>query len=209
MSNHGMTRRTVLTGAGALVAAGAAPRVSIAAAVRHVGPGTEVVGEVAQDDNTLTGYGYVTHLDGLADGDLFDGATSEAGAQLTFFSTAKVTARFPHGALVSTVGRGSIAFHRADGADFANPRSFAAGPVVARFDARLQNVASVVAPNQAITTIEAALTQRSAPTFELGAHRYRFGHPGLLVHLSATGPGMRTNQTPPRALFDVAGRLAG
>src|SRR5690349_10286208 len=205
MSSHGMTRRTALTGAGALVAAGAAPRVAIAAAVRHVGPGTEVIGEVAQDDNGLTGYGYVTHVDGLTDAALFDGAATEAGAQLTFFSTATVTARFPHGALVSAVGRGSIAFHRADGADFANPRSFAAGAVVARFEARLQNVASVVAPNQAITTIVADLTQRSASTFALGTHRYRFGHPGLVVHLSATGPGMRTSQTPPRALFDVAG----
>jgi hypothetical protein len=27
------------------------------------------------------------------------------------------------------------------------------------------------------------------------------------MQLSATGPGLRTNQTPPRAVFDVAGRL--
>jgi len=78
---------------------------------------------------------------------------------------------------------------------------------VARFDARLQNIASVVAPNQAITVIEAELVQRRAATFRLGGHRCRLGHRGLNVHLSATGPGMRTNQTPPRALFDVAGRL--
>jgi hypothetical protein len=65
----------------------------------------------------------------------------------------------------------------------------------------------VVAPNQAITTIEGEFVQRSAPTFRLGARRYRLGHPGLRLRLSATGPGMRTNQTPPRAVFDVAGRL--
>ena len=207
MSSKGMTRRTVITGAGALAAAGAAPTAAAAAAVRQLGPAAEVVGEVAQDDNGLTGYGYVTHLDGLADAALFAGATSEAGARLTFFSTATVTARFPHGALVSTVGRGSIAFHLTHGADFANPQSFAAGSVVARFDARLQNIASVVAPNQALTAIEGELVQRLAPVFRLGGRRCRLGHPGLQVHLSATGPGMRTNQTPPRALFDVAGRL--
>ena len=105
------------------------------------------------------------------------------------------------------MGRGSIAFRLAHGADFTNPQSFAAGTVVARFDARLQNIASVVAHNQAITTIEGELVQRSAPTFRLGVRHYRLGHPGLRVQLSATGPGMRTNQTPPRAVFDVAGRL--
>jgi hypothetical protein len=207
MSSHAVTRRTVLTGAGALAAAGAAPRAAAAATARQLGAAAEVIGEVAQDDNGLTGYGYVTHLAGLPDAELFEGATSEAGARLTFFSAATVTARFPHGTLVSSVGRGSIAFHLAHGADFTNPQSFAAGPVVARFDARLQNVASVVAPNQAITTIEGELVQRNAPTFRLGGRRYRLGHPGLRVQLSATGPGTRTNQTPPRALFDVAGRL--
>jgi hypothetical protein len=208
MSSHGVTRRTILTGAGALAAAGAAPRAAAAAAVRVLGPAAEVIGEIAPDDNGLTGYGYVTHIAGLADSALFAGATSEAGARLTFFSTATVTARFPHGALVSTVGRGAIAFHLSGGgADFANPQSFAAGPVVARFDARLQNIASVVAPNQAVTTIEGELVQRSASGFRLGSRHYRLGRVGSRVLLSATGPGMRTNQTPPRALFDVAGRL--
>jgi hypothetical protein len=210
MSSNGLTRRTVLSGAGALAVAGAAPRAAAATAVRRLGPAAEVVGEVAQDGNGLTGYGYVTHLAGLADSALFAGATSEAGARLTFFSTMTVTARFPHGALVSTVGRGALAFHLAPGgADFADPASFAAGPVVARFDARLQNIASVVAPNQAITTIEGELTQRSAPAFRLAGRRHQLGHRGLRVHLSATGPGMRTNATPPRAVFDVAGRLHG
>ena len=207
MSSHGVTRRTVLTGAGALAVTGAAPQAAAAAAVRQLGPATELIGEIAQDGDGLTGYGYVTHLAGLSDAALFQGATSEAGARLTFFSTATVGARFSHGALVSTVGRGSVAFHVGHGADFANPQSFAAGTVVARFDVRLQNIAAVVAPNQAITTIEGELVQRGAPTFRLGARRYRLGHPGLRVHLSATGPGMRTNQTPPRAVFDVAGRL--
>jgi hypothetical protein len=208
MSSHGVTRRTVLTGAGALAASGAAPGLAGAAAVRRLGPAAEVIGEVAQDDNALTGYGYVTHLAGLADSALFAGATSEAGARLTFFSAMTVIARFPHGALVSTVGRGAIAFHLASGgADFADPQSFAAGPVVARFDARLQNVAAVVAPNQAVTTIEGELIQRTAPPFRIAGRRHRLGSVGSRVLLSATGPGTRTNQTPPRAVFDVAGRL--
>jgi hypothetical protein len=47
---------------------------------------------------------------------VFAGAMSEAGARLTF---------------VSSVGRGSIAFHSGT----ANPHSLAAGTAVARFDA--------------------------------------------------------------------------
>jgi hypothetical protein len=166
-----------------------------------------VVGEVAQDGDGLTGYGYLTSLSGLAVADLFAGPHSEAGARLTFFSTARATEHFPHGTLVSTVGHGTVFFHLGHGGDFANPQSFAAGPVVARFDARLQNVASVLAPNQGFTRIEGELVQRAAPAFRLGGRRCRIGHRGLRLHLSAIGPGMRTNAVPPRALFDVAGRL--
>jgi hypothetical protein len=213
MSSDGVTRRTVIAGAGALAAAGAAPAGAAAASVRRLGepgsgaPAAEVVGEVAQDGNGLTGYGYVTSLHGLSVAALFSGGRTEAAARLTFFATARATERFPHGALVSTVGRGTLQVHLGDGADFADPQSFAAGPVVARFDARLQNVASVVAPNQAVTAIEGELVQRAAPAFRLGGRRYRFGHRGLRLHLSAIGPGVRTNATPPRAVFDVAGRL--
>jgi hypothetical protein len=203
----------VLAGAGALAAVGAAPGEAAAATVRRLGeprdgaPAAEVVGEVAQDGNALTGYGYLTSLSGLPVADLFSGARTEAGARLTFFSTVRVTQRFPHGALVASVGRGTLAIHLGHGGDFADPQSFAAGPVVARFDARLQNVASVVAPNQAITSIEGELVQGAAPAFRLGGRRCRIGHRGLRLQLSATGPGVRTNASPPRAVFDVAGRL--
>jgi len=213
MTSNGVTRRAVLAGAGALAAAGSAPGAAAAAGVRRLGepgdgaPAAEVVGEVAQDGNGLTGYGYLTSLFGLAVADLFSGPHTEAGARLTFFSTARVGERFPHGALVSSVGRGTVAFHLGHGGDFADPQSFAAGPVVARFDARLQNVASVVAPNQAVTSIQGELVQRAAPVFRLGGGRCRIGHRGLRLHLSAIGPGMRTNAAPPRAVFDVAGRL--
>jgi hypothetical protein len=213
MTSNGVTRRAMLAGAGALAAAGPATSVAGAAAVRRLGepadgsPAAEVVGEVAQDGDGLTGYGFLTSLFGLAVSDLFSGPHTEAGARVTFFSTARVGERFPHGALVSAVGSGTLAFHLGHGGDFADPRTFAGGPVVARFDARLQNVASVVAPNQAVTAIEGELVQRAAPVFRLGGRRCRIGHRGLRLHLSAIGPGMRTNASPPRAVFDVAGRL--
>jgi hypothetical protein len=210
-SSSGVTRRAVLAGAGALAAAGARP--AAAATVRRLAEPTdgtaaaEVIGEVAQDDNALMGYGYFTRVHGLALSQLFGAARSEESARLTFFGTAAVGERFPHGALVSVTGRGTLSLHLGDGADFATPATFGDGPVVAVFDARYQNVAAVVAPNEAVTTLQGELMQRRAPEFRLGGRRYRFGHPGLRLHLTATGVGNRTNAAPPRALFDVAGRL--
>jgi len=72
MTSNGVTRRAVLAGAGALAAAGSAPGAAAAAGVRRLGepgdgaPAAEVVGEVAQDGNGLTGYGYLTSLFGAA-----------------------------------------------------------------------------------------------------------------------------------------------
>lgn len=208
---NGVTRRAVLAGAGALAATGAAP--AAAASPRRLAQPTdgtaaaEMVGEIAQDADALTGYGYFTRVHGLALRDLFAGAQTEAGARLTFFGTARIAERYPHGALVSVTGTGRLFVHLGDGADFANPQTFGDGAVVAAFDARYQNIASVVAPNQAVTTLQGELVQRSAPEFRLGGRRYRLGHRGLRLQLFATGPGTRTNVSPPRALFDVAGRL--
>lgn len=210
-SSSGVTRRAVLAGAGALAAAGTTP--AVAAAARRLAEPTdgtaaaEVIGEVAQDDNALTGYGYFTRVHGLAPSQLFGAARSEAGARLTFSGTAQIGERFPHGALVSVTGRGTLSVHLGHGADFATPAGFAAGPAIAVFDARYQNVAAVVAPNEAVTTVQGELVQRRAPEFRLGGRRYRFGHLGLRLHLTVTGVGTRTNAAPPRALFDVAGRL--
>jgi hypothetical protein len=209
-----VTRRGVLVGAGGLAAAGAvAPRAS-AAAVRRLGEphaghsAVEVVGRIAQSGDALTGYGYVTHLAGVDDDALFSGTPhGEGTARITFFATAAVGERFPVGVLVSVVGTGRLDLHAGDGADFGNPASFASGRRIAHFAARFQHVATVFAPNQAISHVEGDLTQHGARAFGLAGRRSRVGHRGLRLRMTASGQGMRTAPTPPQALFDVAGRL--
>jgi hypothetical protein len=210
-----ITRRGVLVGAGGLAAAGAvAPRAS-AAAVRRLGEphagrsAAEVVGRIAQSGNTLTGYGFLTHLAGVDDDALFTGSPHAAGtARITFFATATVGERFPVGVLVSVTGDGSLALHvDGGGADFAAPESFAHGRRIARFGARFQHVATVFAPNQAISHLEGDLVQHGGRAFALAGRRSRIGHHGLRLRLSTSGQGMRTQPTPPQAVFDVAGRF--
>jgi hypothetical protein len=210
-----ITRRGVLVGAGGLAAAGAvAPRASAAAARRlgepHAGrSAAEVVGRIAQSGDALTGYGYLTHLAGVRDGALFTGAPhGERTARITFFATATVGERFPVGVLVSAIGTGTLDLHLDDGgADFATPESFAQGRRIARFGARFQHVATVFAPNQAISHLEGDLLQRGGRTFSLGGRRSRVGHRGLRLRLTTSGQGMRTAPVPPQAVFDVAGRF--
>lgn len=204
-SEGGLTRRGVLAGAGALASAGAVAPAAASAAKhvrrlgepRHGRPAAEAVGELAQDGDGLTGYGFITHLAGV-------GRTTG----LTFFAQATVRERHPHGVLVAVIGTGTLSIHLDEGgADFASPGSFADGRTIASFSARFQHVATVFAPNQAISHIEGDLTQRAARRFDLGGQRSQLGHRGLHLHLTASGQGHRTQPVPPRAVFDVAGRF--
>jgi hypothetical protein len=175
------------------------PRPGIAAA--------EFFGEIVQDGTELTGYGYLTRVAGLADAAVFAGGNrSEAGARFTFSATATVGDRFVRDRLFSVTGTGALTIHLGPG-DFGDPASFADGRAVATFAARFQNVLTVTAPNQAVTTIIGELRQRTAPRFTLVGAGHRLGRRGLRLTLMATGPGTRTDPAVPRAVFQVGGRL--
>ena len=93
------------------------------------------------------------------------------------------------------------------GADFAQPGSFADGTRIASFSARYRTILTVIAPNQAITTVTGELVERAARAFTVGGRSQRLGRRGLGYRLTAEGPGVRTDPTIPRASFDVAGDL--
>jgi hypothetical protein len=211
-----ITRRTLLAGAGTLAAGSAVAPTANAAAVstvgtaRHERHAIEVIGSIAQDGVQLTGYGYLTHVAGLRDRQLFAGAgRDEKAARFTFHSVATVTSRAIRPNLFAVVATGELSFfhHPSAGADFAQPDSFAQGTRIAQFDARYENVLTVIAPNQAITTVSGDLRQRAVKAFSLSGRRVRLGRRGLDYRLSVTGPGTRTDATAPRAVFDVAGSL--
>lgn len=212
----GLTRRAVL-GAGGLVAAGAvAPAAAQAQqGARVVGvpsDGTsalEVFGTIVQDGTTLAGFGYLTRVSGLRDALLYAGPATEAGARFTFAASARVTSRQVRTSLFAVVAEGDlrIYFAAGGGADFAQPGTFSDGTRIASFSARYRTVLTVIAPNQAITTISGELVQRHALAFTAGGRSQRLGRRGLGFRLTAEGPGVRTDPTVPRASFDVAGDL--
>jgi hypothetical protein len=211
----GLTRRTVLVGAGALAGGAAVAPGAQAQAVRRLGlPGAgaaaaEVVGQIVQDGLAVTGHGFLTRLSGVPDSAMFRGTDRSAtGARFTFTAATEVRDRFVRSGLFSATLVGTVAFFLdGQGGDFAVPATFADGRRIATFDVRIQNVLTVIGPDQAVTTLQAELTQRTAPRFPLDGARARYGRRGLRSVLWATGPGTRSDATAPRAVFEVGGRV--
>ena len=149
---HDITRRTLLAGAGGLAAGAAVAPSAAAATVRTVGvdpearDAMEVIGRIVQDGDALTGFGYLTHIAGLPAAELAAG--SEATARYTFHATATVAQRNLRPSLFAVVASGRLGIfrHPGGGASFDVPGSFAAGTQIASFDARFQNVLTVIAP---------------------------------------------------------------
>lgn len=208
-----VSRRVFLVGAGAAVAAPASAtaarrRVGRAPEARHA---IEVIGTIVQEGLTQTGFGWLTHVAGLDDHDLFTDPARRGPdtARLRWHAVVTVTARDALPSLFSARGHGPLRvfFDRDGGAVGDDPDSFAAGRLVARYAGRFHNVLTVVAPDQAVTEITGELAQREARAFELAGARRRLGRRGMLLRLTAKGPGTRTEPTVPRATFQVAGGI--
>lgn len=222
-----LTRRALLAGAGAAAAGGAVAgggglagpaEADAVAATRSIGVvrrgrnAIELIGTLVQDGRDVTGYGYLTGISGLPESRLFATAGVDRGEEscrFTFFSRARVATRSVRPELFAVIGTGELAIHfdAAGGADFARPETFAAGARIATYATRLQNVLTVVAPDQAITNIFGEVEQRRAEPFSLAGRRQRLGRRGLRLRLQVMGPGRRTDAATPRATFQVAGNL--
>jgi hypothetical protein len=219
MSPDDLTRRTLLAGAGGMAAGGAMLDASTAVAAAgprvlgmpaHGAHALEVIGALVQDGVDLTGHGYLTRISGLSDALLYTGPDpNEAGARFTFSAAVKVVSRSVRGSVFSATGIGTIDFFLdpEGGGDFNSPATFADGTRIARYAARFQNVLTVIAPNQAVITLDGELEQRQARPFELDGRHYRLGRRRLRERLSAQGLGTRTDAAAPRAGFDVVGSV--
>jgi hypothetical protein len=218
MPSDDVTRRGLLAGAGGLAAGGALAEAATAQAPKPralgiAGPGrnaVEVIGALVQDGDDLTGHGYLTRIAGLSDALLY--ASDQRGAataRFTFSSSVRVVSLLVQGSVFVATGVGTIDFFLDPdgGGDFAAPATFADGTRIARYDARFQNVLTVIAPDKAVIALEGELVQRQAPRFTLAGRRYRLGRRRLRERLSVKGLGTRTDATVPRAVFDVAGHI--
>jgi hypothetical protein len=218
-----ISRRKLLTGSGAVaaatVAATAAGWIEVgnpALATTSAGEvGTasggrnafEYIGQVDQDGDSLTYYGYLTAVAGLDVGQLFAGSThDETTARFTFFGTATLSSRAVFNNVFTIDATGSLGcyFDRAGGADFGNPSSFMSGKQITADDAVFHDILSVTAPNTGTPSITAFLQRTAVSKFRLGGAAYKLGHVGLLERSTATGLGTKLDPTP-KAVLTVAG----
>jgi hypothetical protein len=217
----GATRRTVLTGAGIAGAAGivvpasASASASPSAAGRHgtaVGrPGESVVefrGRISQSGpagETFESNGFLTRVSGLTAADLFAGSPPAVGTALfTAHATGELKGRVLDMSVhaLDIVGEMSVHRRSAPGADWLDPGSFTSGTLVARYTLTLQDVLAVFAPAQGLPTLTGEMVQTVVGRLPDGS---RFGSPGRVLRMFATGLGKLVDPVTLNADLEIAG----
>ena len=112
----------------------------------------EFIGRSDQNGSYITHYGYLTHLRGTADADLFfdPGNRSAATARITYFAATILDSRHVLGNVITTAAPGTVTFYvrATPGANFNDPSSFAVGTAAEAFALRYYNVLTVQGANQ-------------------------------------------------------------
>jgi hypothetical protein len=218
-SPESISRRRVLTGAGAAVAGAAAlgaagVDVAVAAdgsrvAVSHVGTvAVEFRARIEQSaGEAFVSYGYLTRVAGLAAKDLFAGTPSDATALFTAYATGRLVARTSDQSVHALDIKGTLDVYqrRTAGATFGSPDSFRQGRRVATYDLRLQDVLTVFAPAKGLPTLVGDMRQTSDRKLAEPHSDQRFGSDGRRLRLDATGIGTLTNPVALDALLEIAG----
>jgi hypothetical protein len=177
-------------------------------------PGTTTVefrGRIEQSGDSgqrFSAYGFLIRATGARSGDLFAGSPHDAStALLTIAAAGDLSARVLDMSVHSLDIVGTLAVHqrRHPGADFADPSSFSAGTVIARFDLRLQDVLAVFAPAHGIPTLTGDMTQTAARRLGGPLAGKTFGATGSRSRLFATGLGTLEDPVTLNALLEVAG----
>jgi len=184
----------------------------------------EFVGRAEQVGPSVTEFGYITHIAGIDDGELFadpnPAARNETTAHLSFFATTSVEQNFmvlPPPAVPSLFdvdSSGTLTFYFAEtppARSFATPASFATGVRVATHTLRLQDVVAAlvgVDPSRGVVEGTGELCQQSVTPFRLGGELRRLGRRGLLQTFSSHGWSVRTSPSPPQSFTHFGGHTA-
>jgi hypothetical protein len=218
----GVSRRTVLTGAGVAVTGGVAlgalgPAAAEAGTPAGIGTGprgstaVEFRGRIAQTGPTgesFTSYGFIYEVRGAPSSALFSGTpTSAATALLTVYATGALVARVLDQSVHALDIDGTMTVYQrsAPGADFSDPSSFAVGTAVATFVVTIQDVLTVFAPGKGLPTITGDMRQTSAKLLSGGLSGRRFGFQGQRLRMLATGLGTLVDPATLNSLHEVAG----
>jgi hypothetical protein len=184
----------------------------------------EYVARADQSGDSVTLYGYMTHVHGIDDGLLFASVSSnqppqgEANARLSFVSKLTFTSRIVNGTIISSTQDEELSVYFTEfpqGRDFTKSDSFSGDTTIATFKSRVHNVLNVQAPISAtgpgrgITQVTSESLQDSAVAFTLDNNRYVFGQVGRLMKVFGTGQGVLTGVNPFVANFLVAGYAEG
>jgi hypothetical protein len=221
------SRRSLIAGAGAAVAAGVAaaavspadnalgeaPRSGVA-----VGPagGTvaEFRGRISQTGSSgghFNAIGFLTRLRGAHTSDLFAGATTTVHSALfTLVANGALTARVLDQSVhaLDIAGKLTVYQRGRPGAHFDDPSSFKIGRAVASFPMTLQDVLAVFAPASGIPTLTGDMRQTAARELRHGLAGKRFGRLDQRLRLYATGLGMLTDPVTLNAELEIAGNWA-
>jgi hypothetical protein len=213
----GISRRELLTNTGKAAAATAAAaaigwiEIGNPAAAAAAGPlgeiGTaaggknafEFLGQVDQDGDAITSYGYLTAVAGLDVSQLFAGDVhDETTARFTYYGTATLFARTTFNKLFIIDADGNIQyfFDPNGGASFSDPSSFKSGTKVAADRAKFHDVLSVASPDTGMPYLTAALRRTKTTPFVLDGVTYTLGQVGLLQRSTATGVSTRLDPKP-------------
>jgi hypothetical protein len=169
----------------------------------------ELLGQVDQKGSDFVAYGYLSHINGVPDAQMFTSpdTRSEATARFTFSAPAKLTARSVISSVfvLNAAGTINVYFNDTPRGDFSDPASFGKGTPIASFSVRYQSILNVQSPNRGIETLTGELVEHTVSTFSLGGQQYRLGRPGLMQRLDFTGEGVRTDPVLPAATIFGAG----
>jgi hypothetical protein len=209
----GATRRTVLTGAGIAGAAGLVVPASASASTGvAVGrPGESVVefrGRISQSGSAGEAFesnGFLTAVSGLTAADLFAGSPpAVATALFTAHATGELKGRVLDMSVhaLDIVGEMSVHRRSGPGADWDDPGSFTSGTLVASYTLTLQDVLAVFAPAQGLPTLTGEMVQTVVGRLPGGG---RFGSPGTVLRMFATGLGQLVDKVTLNAELEIAG----
>jgi hypothetical protein len=171
----------------------------------------EFVAVIEQNALDLSSYGYITHVSGLTDEQLFSDPSFlkwyAPTAYLTFTTTAKLNTRYTLENIIDTDSTGTFTlyFNEKPQADFKDAKSFAKGKPIAVYAVRFQHILTVTQPDTGIVSGVGELRQQDSTPFTLNGKTYRFGHTGLLERMTSSGSGKRTESILPKSHFVEAG----
>jgi hypothetical protein len=194
----------------------------------------EFVGHVEQNGLDLVAYGYLTHVHGMDDTDLFAESSQqfdETTAKYTFVTTAKIEPRFVVGGnvppssplfavLFYVVSHGETTYYLRDppvsgcvGVPVdptcpADPAPFSAGTPIATMSGRYSDVNNVQSPGKGVISGTGEVTVQSVAWMHGAKNPLAFGRHGAQMRITYFGEAILTNLNPssPQSFALVVGR---